>query len=67
MSVKLPVKICNQVMMRRRLERFGEVEVEIVDDTNVFGLDTVKKTGSRFRSTIPDVETRYLETDKNFL
>ena len=39
-------KISNQMTMGKRLERFGEVV--IVQETNVFGLDIVEKTESRF-------------------
>ena len=39
--------------MRKRLERFGEVE--IVFETNGFGVDAVKETGSGFTSTNPDI------------
>ena len=39
--------------MRKTLERFGEVE--IVDETNGFGLDLVKKTESGFWNTTPGV------------
>ena len=56
MSVKLSIKdgkIPNQSTMGKRLERFGEVR--IIDETNGFGLDFVKKTESRFWSTTPDV------------
>lgn len=35
--------------MRRRLERFGEVE--IADKANAFGLDFVKKTETIFQAT----------------
>ena len=38
--------ISNQSTMGKRLEQFGEVR--IVDETNGFGLDFVKKTESRF-------------------
>ena len=34
-------KICNQTTMRERLERFGEVW--IIDESDGFGLDIVKK------------------------
>ena len=34
-------KISNQVIMRRRLKRFGKVGV--VDETNGFGLDFAEK------------------------
>ena len=37
--------------MGNRLERFGEVR--IIDETNGFGLDFIKKTESRFWSTTP--------------
>ena len=37
----------------KRLERLGEVRV--VDETNGFGLDFVKKTESGFWSTTPEV------------
>ena len=37
-------KISNKTMMRKMLERFDEVG--IVDETNGFGLDFVKKTVS---------------------
>ena len=39
--------------MRKRLERFGKVR--IVDETNGFGLDFIKKTESGIWSTTPDV------------
>ena len=39
--------------MGKRLERFGEAR--IVDETNGFGLDFVKKIDFRFWSTTPDV------------
>ena len=35
--------------MKKKLERFGEVR--IIDETNGFGLDLVKKTESGFWST----------------
>ena len=41
--------------MGKRLERFGEVRVRIVDGTNGLGLDFVKKKESGFWSTTPDV------------
>ena len=47
MSVKLSVKdgkISNETTMGKRLERFGEARM--VDETNGFGLDFVKKTES---------------------
>ena len=34
-------QICNQATMRERLERFGEFW--IIDETDVFGLDLIKK------------------------
>ena len=40
-------------MMGKRLGQFGEVR--IIDETNGFGLEFVKKTESRFWSTTPDV------------
>ena len=40
-------------MMRERLKGFGEVR--IVDETNGFGLDFVKKIETGFWSSIPDV------------
>ena len=46
-------EISNQTMMGKRLERFGEVM--IVDETNGFGLDSVKKIESGFWSATPDV------------
>ena len=39
--------------MRKRLERFSDVEITGV--TNGFGLDFVEKTESGFWSTTPDV------------
>ena len=39
--------------MGKRFERFGEVR--IVDETNGFGLDFVKKTENGFWSATPDV------------
>ena len=39
--------------MGKRLERFGEVR--IVDEANGFGLDFVKKAGSGFWSTNPNM------------
>ena len=39
--------------MGKRLERFGEVG--IIDETNGFGLDFVKKTESGFWGNTPDV------------
>ena len=39
--------------MGKRLERFGEVR--LVDETNSFGLDFVKKTENGYKSTSPDV------------
>ena len=39
--------------MGKRLERFGEVR--IIDETNGFGLDFVKKTESGFWRTIQEV------------
>ena len=56
MSVKVFVidgKISNETTMGKRLEQFGEVR--IIDETNGFGLDFVKRTESRFWSTTPDV------------
>ena len=41
-------------MMGKRLERFGEVR--IVDETNDFGLNFVKKKESGFWGATPDVE-----------
>ena len=41
-------KIPNQPTTGKRLERFGEVR--IIDETNGFGLDFVKKTESGFWS-----------------
>ena len=41
-------KMCSQTMMRKRLERFGEVR--IVDETNGFGLDFVEKRKSGVRN-----------------
>ena len=43
--------------MGKKFERFGEVR--IVDETNGFGLDFVKKTESGFWSTTPDVGEQY--------
>ena len=40
-------------MAGKRLETFGEVR--IIDETNGFGLDFVKKTESGFWSTILDM------------
>ena len=37
-------KISNETMMRKTLEEFDEVR--IIDETNGFGLDFVKKTES---------------------
>ena len=37
----------------KKLARFGEVR--IIDETNGFGLDFVKKTESGFWNTTPDV------------
>ena len=57
MPVKISIKnerICNQTTMRKRLERAGEVW--IVDEKGGFGLDFIKKTERRFRSTTPDME-----------
>ena len=49
----MPVKVCikdgkisNSSTMGKRLERFGEVR--IVDETNDFGLDFVKKTERQY-------------------
>ena len=39
--------------MGKRLERFGEVR--IIDERNVFGLNFVEKTESRFWSATPDM------------
>ena len=39
--------------MGKMSERFGEIR--IIDETNGFGLDFVKKTESRFWSTTLDV------------
>ena len=44
-------KISNETTMGKRLERFGEVR--IIDETNGFGLDFVKKTESRCGSSTP--------------
>ena len=46
-------KISNSSTMGKWLEIFGEVR--IVDETNGFGLDLIKKTESRFWRTSPDV------------
>ena len=56
MSVKVAVengRICNKTTMGERLWRIGEVL--IVDETDSFILDFVKKIERRFRSTTPDV------------
>ena len=56
MSVKIAVengKICNKVTMGERLQRISEVW--IVDETDSFRLDSVKKIERRFRSTTPDM------------
>ena len=42
------------MMLGKRLERFGEVR--IVDETNGFGLDFVKKTESGFGGASTDME-----------
>ena len=57
MPMKLSVeigKICNQTTMGERLERVGEVW--IVDETDCFRFDSIKKMERRFRSTTLDME-----------
>ena len=56
MSVKIAVengKICNKRTIGERLKRIREVL--IVDETDSFRLDSVKKIKRRFRSTTPDM------------
>ena len=52
MSVKNG-KICNKTTMRERMERIGEVW--IVNETDCFRLDFIKKMERRFTSTAPDM------------
>ena len=56
MSVKIAVengKIWNKTTMGERLQRSSEFW--IVDETDSFRLDSVKKMERRFRSTTPDM------------
>ena len=56
MSVKIAVengKICNKTTKGERLKRISEVL--IVDETDIFRLDSVKKMERRLRSTTPDM------------
>ena len=56
LSMKTSVKngkICNQMRMGERLERICEVCV--VNETDRFRLDFIKKTWRRFRSITPDM------------
>ena len=46
-------KICYKTAMGERMLRIGEVW--IVDETDSFRLDSVKKMEKRFRSTTPDM------------
>ena len=46
-------QICNQMMMRERLERFGEVW--IIDEADGFRLDFVKKIQGGFSRTTPNM------------
>ena len=47
-------RIYKETMMRKRLERFDEIE--IVDETNRFGMDFFEQTESKFRTFTPDME-----------
>ena len=69
MFVKIAVengKICNKTTMGERLQRISEVW--IVDETDSFRLDSVKKMERRFRSTTPDMrEVLQRRTDLGFV